>query len=70
MSEQPVLLGGDHNKCIFLEPVDTPDSPLFCVFTAALDSPTCAKHLVVMFLYVPLKPLQPSVSKEHVASWG
>ncbi len=54
----------------FLEPVDTSDSPFICVSTAASDSPSCAKHLVVMFLYVPLKPLQLQVSKEHVASWG
>lgn len=53
----------------FLEPVGTSDCPFIHIFTAAGDSPSCAKHLVVMFLHVSLKPLQTPVSKEHVASW-
>lgn len=42
----------------FLEPIVTLNSPCICVFTAASDSLSCAKHLVVTFLFVPLKPLR------------
>lgn len=57
MESQFLLLEGS-KQTIFIEPVGTLDSLLICVFTAASVSSTCAKHLVVMFLNMPLKPLQ------------
>lgn len=50
VSVQPVLLGeGSYQKFNSLSLL-VHETVILCVFTAASDSSSCAKHLVVMFL--------------------